>query len=215
MAGKYDKLIMRTAREQFVQAGFCGSRIDSIAQNAKINRKMIYDFCHTKDEIYMTVLSEVARDVMERFNEAFLQMNGSIQNIYAELFDVLENSGDFVRLWAWERMFPTIHGPRILETANVIFEKTRNLIIERSQRGLLPQIDANCFEAIEALCHGYMLTAAMYFRCDPETDAIEEQTSEHSNMQNSPALRRLDMSMNIQNIVLNSIEHVIRDTVQP
>lgn len=207
MAGKYNKLIMQTAREHFAEVGYYGSRIDAIAEKAHLNRKIIYDFCHTKDELYMAVLSEVSREISAYFDENMHLLTGTIPNIYGELFCILENFSDFLRIWAWERMSPTIHGPRILETANSIFEKTRILIQEHAQKGELKQnINSDIFEPIEALCHGYLLTAAMYFRCDPETD--EPQVSE-SGLQNSPALKRLDMSMKIQDIMLNSIEQLI------
>ena len=209
MTGKYDKLILRAAREIFAESGYYGSRIDAVAERSHLNRKMIFDFCHTKDELYLTVLSDVSREVLTNFTEHISLMNGNISCIYADLFSTLENYGDFLRLWAWERLSPTIHGPRILETVNTIFEKTRELIQNQTN----PQVPTSSdkFEAIEALCHGYLLTSAMYFRCEPETDAAEIAFQGDLTQMQSPALHRLEMSMNIQKIVLNSIEQIIQE----
>ncbi len=202
---KNSRNILRSAREVFASSGFYGSRIDAIAELAHVNRKFVYDFCHTKDELYMTVLSEVSREVMSYFNSKVPQMKGSVRDIYAEVFDALENFSDFIRLWAWERMSTTIHGPRILETVNAIFEKVRQLIQAQIQNGEIEADDVS-FDTIEALSHGYLLTAAMYFRCDPETDGAEEPLGEGEPMAASPALRRLNMSMELQHVTLNAIE---------
>ena len=205
---KNNRSIMRSAREVFASCGFYGSRIDAIAELAHVNRKFVYDFCHTKDELYMTVLSEVSREVMNYFNTKVPLMQGSVRDIYAEVFDSLENFSDFIRLWAWERMSTTIHGPRILETVNAIFEKVRQLIMEQIKRGEIVADAGISFDTIEALSHGYLLTAAMYFRCDPETDGAEEPLGTGEPISASPALKRLNMSMELQHVTLNAIEEL-------
>lgn len=203
---KNSRNIMRSAREVFASCGFYGTRIDAIAASAHVNRKFVYDLCHTKDELYMTVLSEVSREVMNYFNTKIPLMKGSVRDIYAEVFDSLENFSDFIRLWAWERMSTTIHGPRILETVNAIFEKVRQLVLVQREKGEIETDTDFSFETIEALSHGYLLTAAMYFRCDPETDGAEELLSSTEPMISSPAMKRLNMSMELQNATLNAIE---------
>ncbi len=202
---KYEKPIMRAAREQFSELGYYGARIDAIAECAEVNKRMIYDFCQTKDNLYLAVLSEVSREAMSEINKHLDEMEGNLVNIYGVLFNTLENHGDFLRLWAWERLSPTIHGPRILETVNAIFEKIRHIIETQSRNGKLREVTPSQFEAIEGLAHGFLLTAAMYFRCDPETDR-SEQSQPSADGLNSPALRRLNLSMHTQSIVLESID---------
>lgn len=201
--GRFDKQILRVSREEFSQHGYFGARIDSVAKNAKVNKRMIYEFCHTKEGLYMITLSDVSREAMSEFQEILPQIKAaeSVRAVYSIFFNLLEGLDAFLRLWAWERMAPTIHGPRILETASAMFEQLRAIVA--AQLNVEESAYGDVFEAVEALCHGYMLTSAMYFRCDPETDAAEVDSPMR------PALRRLNMSMNTQGILLESIERLL------
>ena len=154
--GRFDKQILRVSREEFSQHGYFGARIDSVAKNAKVNKRMIYEFCHTKEGLYMITLSDVSREAMSEFQEILPQIKAaeSVRAVYSIFFNLLEGLDAFLRLWAWERMAPTIHGPRILETASAMFEQLRAIVaaqlkVEESAYG-------DVFEAVEALCHGYM-----------------------------------------------------------
>ncbi|MBR4984367.1 MAG: TetR/AcrR family transcriptional regulator [Proteobacteria bacterium] len=202
--GRFDRQILRVSREEFSKHGYYGTRIDTVALNAKVNKRMIYEFCHTKEGLYMITLSDVSREAMDVFKQSLPQLRTAedVRTLYSILFNLLEDQSEFIRLWAWERMDPTIHGPRILETASSIFEQVRQIVSARFLKSF-PESCGALFEAVEALCHGYLLTSAMYFRCDPETD-----TAEISGTQ-SPALRRLNMSMNTQGILLESIERLL------
>ena len=206
---KFEKPIMAAAREQFSRYGYDGAKIDAIAAEARVNKRLVYEFCHSKDGLYMAVLSAVSREAVQEFERHVGAMTGSVRNIYGELFSILENLGDFLRLWAWERMSPTIHGPRILETVNMIFERVRGIVLEKAARGEIPEASQIEFEAIEALCHGYLLTAAMYFRCEPETDVSEAASPDGNGIVISSAFRRLNMSMHVQSIILDSISKLV------
>ena len=131
--GKYDQQVLKAAREQFSDFGFFGARIDTIATSARVNKRMVYEYCHTKDGLYMIALSDVSREAMDRFGQSLpaFQNAKDIRGIYEVLFNLFDSLDSFVRLWAWERMYMTIHGPRILETANDIFERIRSMIDSR------------------------------------------------------------------------------------
>lgn len=201
--GRFDRQILRVSRDEFSKHGYYGTRIDTVAANAKVNKRMIYEFCHTKEGLYMITLSDVSREMMGVFEQTQPQFRSaeSVRAIYSVLFNMLEDQGEFLRLWAWERMDQTIHGPRILETVSSIFEQIRTLVVKLLKPDSPESLNSG-FEAVEALCHGYMLTSAMYFRCDPEMDAAEAEGA-------SPALRRLNMSMNAQGMLLESIERLL------
>lgn len=194
-----EERILSTAREHFSMCGYYGARMDTIASESKINKRIVYEFCHTKEELYMMVLSDVSRNTAKIFDEWFETISQNTPNaLYAGIIDTLENNPIFIRLWAWERLATTIHGPRILETCSSIFEKIRTRI--RTQN---PSISDEQFEAVEALCHGYLLTSAMYMRCDPENDIAE--TSENSSL----ACRRLETAMKCQAVLLESIQKLL------
>lgn len=195
-----EQRILAAACDQFSQAGYYGARMDTIASTAKINKRIVYEFCHTKEELYMMVLSDVSRNISEELNQWIntLDANCTPQRIYSELLDILIMREAFVRLWAWERMATTIHGPRILEASSNIFNRIREKLQAQ-------HISDETFEAIEALCHGYMLTSAMYLRCDPEIDGVEDTESP----ENGPARRRLDSTIRCQAIILDGIQKLL------
>ena len=181
--GKYDQQVLKAAREQFSDFGFFGARIDTIATSARVNKRMVYEYCHTKDGLYMIALSDVSREAMDRFGQSLpaFQNAKDIRGIYEVLFNLFDSLDSFVRLWAWERMYMTIHGPRILETANDIFERIRSMIDSRFPG---KKISVSTYEAIEALCHGYLLAVAMY----AHKDTVEEEESDLATPQESGVL---------------------------
>ena len=199
-----EQKILSTAREQFSQAGYYGARMDAIASESKINKRIVYEFCKTKERLYLIVLSDVSIEVQNAFDHWFskLPQNTDPVAIYNSLIHILESNPYFVRLWAWERLSVTIHGMRILETVNTCFAKLRSFITQKS-----PTISDQQFEAIEALCHGYMLTAAMYLKCDPDIDEAETPTA--AKPESSPACQKLDMSMTCQAVLMESIKTIL------
>lgn len=203
--GKYDQQVLQAAREQFSDFGFFGARIDTIATTARVNKRMVYEFCHTKDGLYMIALSDVSREAMDKFNEIVpsLQTSSDVCHAYQMLLEMFGTLDKFVRLWAWERMYMTIHGPRILETANAIFERMREIIkIHFPEQHIKP----STFEAIEKLCHGYLLTAAMYARADDdeqaETDALIPNVPDRE-------LHRIEVTLHSRKLVIDSVARLL------
>ncbi|GEM_PF-6230791 len=178
--GKYDQQVLKAAREQFSDFGFFGARIDTIATSARVNKRMVYEFCHTKDGLYMIALSDVSREAMERFQQCvpMLQSAHDIREVYEITLNLFESLTSFVRLLAWERMYMTIHGPRILETANDIFARIRRIIAAK-----FPEYNFSppTLDAVEALCHSYLLTLAMYSQKE-DTEEGEESPAEHTEL---------------------------------
>ncbi|MBO4349870.1 MAG: TetR/AcrR family transcriptional regulator [Proteobacteria bacterium] len=200
--GKYDQQVLKAAREHFSDFGFFGARIDTIASSARVNKRMVYEFCHTKDGLYMIALSDVSREAMERFQQCLpsLQNARDIRGVYEIVLNLFDTLINFVRLLAWERMYMTIHGPRILETANDIFERIRRIIEVK-----FPEcnISPSTFDAIEALCHSYLLAVAMYSRKD---DAEE---GEDNLIENSKSVEESVVSAYTKDIVLDCITKLL------
>src|SRR6185312_11130504 len=53
---KSSAAILKAAIREFKERGYGGARIDAIAKNAKINKRMLYHYFGGKDELYMAVL---------------------------------------------------------------------------------------------------------------------------------------------------------------
>lgn len=194
-----EQKILATAREQFSLYGYYGARMDTIASESKINKRIVYEFCHTKEDLYMMVLSDVSIRAHHAVDEWFSTLKSDSPDVlYASLIEVIDHQPSFVRLWSWERLATTIHGPRILEAGSSFFERLRKVI-----REMHPHITDEQFEATEALCHGYILTSAMYLKCEPETDVAESEPASR------PAYRHLETAMQCQGALFQSIRQML------
>lgn len=120
---------IHTAKEHFARNGFYGARIEAIANDAELNKRMIYEFSHKKEGLYLAVLSDVSRGVWAKVEKALpehLEV-ASLRELCAIVFEVILDSEAFLRLLMWERMMETINGARILEAANAIFERLEGI----------------------------------------------------------------------------------------
>ena len=55
--------ILAAAKGEFARKGLAGARVDTIAQRAKINKRMIYHYFKSKEDLYLAVLEEAYGDL--------------------------------------------------------------------------------------------------------------------------------------------------------
>jgi AcrR family transcriptional regulator len=55
--------ILESAKREFAQLGFGGARVDSIAARAKANKRMIYHYFSSKEELFTAVVEEAYLDI--------------------------------------------------------------------------------------------------------------------------------------------------------
>ena len=99
--------ILTSALEEFSEKGFFGARIDSIAANAGVNKRMIYEHFENKENLYKEVLTSVyekcAESEREFFSEDFRPQD-AIRNVVRIYFKFLYDNPDFVRILMWENL---------------------------------------------------------------------------------------------------------------
>ena len=196
---RYEDRILQAACKQFSALGYYGSRVDAIATTANLNKRMVYEYSHTKEGLYLAVLSNVSNKLLNILHEA-LPEDGHYTNlidVYQKALDVLEYYEDFTRLWAWEVMAPTIHGPRILETTSAIFAHIKKIILQNAQKTNAPTISDENFELFQTMVHSHLLTCALYAR---ESAAPDDSVDTSSQQIMQKALVR-----NNRKIMLNAI----------
>lgn len=66
------KDILIAARDEFVEHGLNGARVDRIAKRANANKRLIYHYIGNKEELYSRVLLDAYRDI--RAGEAKLDL---------------------------------------------------------------------------------------------------------------------------------------------
>ena len=169
---KYEDRILAAACSQFSALGYYGSRVDAIAVAANLNKRMVYEYSHTKEGLYLAVLSNISNKFLTILQEA-LPDNKSYSEpveIFQKALDVLEYYEDFTRLWAWEVMAPTIHGPRIIETSHAMFERIKKILAKNVKGNKACAISDETFELLESMIHGHMLTCALYTQDSGNTE---------------------------------------------
>lgn len=93
--------ILKAAEDSFAEKGFYGARIDEIAEMANINKRMIYEYFESKENLYKQVLFSVYKrieDVELALTQTDLQGAELIRAIISGYFDFLRNNPNFVSL---------------------------------------------------------------------------------------------------------------------
>src|SRR3982751_1644928 len=57
--------ILASARDEFAQRGLAGARMDSIATRAGLNKRLIYYYFGSKDDLFLAVLERTYADIRE------------------------------------------------------------------------------------------------------------------------------------------------------
>ncbi|WP_246579933.1 TetR/AcrR family transcriptional regulator [Candidatus Sodalis endolongispinus] len=56
-------LILAAAMDEFSRLGLGGARIDGIAAKAGVNKRLIYGYFNSKDDLFQAVLEDIYTDV--------------------------------------------------------------------------------------------------------------------------------------------------------
>jgi len=55
--------ILAAAKKEFAKSGLAGARVDIIAERAKANKRMIYHYFKSKDDLFQRVLEDAYKDI--------------------------------------------------------------------------------------------------------------------------------------------------------
>jgi TetR/AcrR family transcriptional regulator len=126
--------ILVAAREEFVEHGLEGARVDRIAERAGANKRMLYHYVGNKEALYSRVLLEAYREI--RAGEAELHLGElppalAMEKLVGFTFDHFRRHPGFIRLLATEnihrgafvRQMPEIrelHSPLVAQLGQVL-----------------------------------------------------------------------------------------------
>src|ERR1700710_1354647 len=68
-ADRSQNTILAAARDEFAEHGLAGARVDRIAERAGLNKRLIYYYFGSKDELFLAVLENVYADIREAEKE--------------------------------------------------------------------------------------------------------------------------------------------------
>lgn len=99
--------ILAAAEREFSEKGIAGARVDSIAEAAGVNKRMLYAYFGNKEALYKTVLRGVYSRLAEyerNYYTADASPDLAIRNIVYGSFRFLEADSAFVRILMWENL---------------------------------------------------------------------------------------------------------------
>ncbi|MFZ5897886.1 MAG: TetR/AcrR family transcriptional regulator [Bacillota bacterium] len=109
--------ILDAAREVFAEVGFDAARVDEIARRADINKRMLYHYFGSKENLYAEVLRLSVKDAWERA-ETFLAAKSvdiveCATSAISAYFWYLVEHPEFIRLMEWESLQGGRHARRL------------------------------------------------------------------------------------------------------
>lgn len=99
--------ILKAATEIFAQKGPEGSRVDEIAEKAGINKRMLYHYFGSKEDLYVEVLRTNYHKIFALGKKAFILGDNPKENVTRAVrayFYFLAENEEFVRLTSWEAL---------------------------------------------------------------------------------------------------------------
>lgn len=101
--------ILAAAERVFAQKGLSGARVDEIAAEAGANKRMLYEYYGSKEELYKTVLENVygrlgACETFLTAHTGELDVVEAIRSIIPAYFSFLKANQSYVRMVMWENI---------------------------------------------------------------------------------------------------------------
>lgn len=101
-----DRLV-HTAERLFVEKGYDLARVDEIAAQAQVNKRMLYAYFTDKEGLYIAILETNFSRMLECLEEASRQQGdprADAERVIRAYFQFLAANPSFVRLVAWESL---------------------------------------------------------------------------------------------------------------
>lgn len=125
--------ILLAAAEVFSHRGLDGARVDEIAAAAKINKRMIYHYFESKENLYVEVLRYNCNKIYQLSKGTFVAEAAPLENVEKALrryFYFLAEDEEFVRLVSWEALNRGRYGSKILPELVYLFDEDLGLILQ-------------------------------------------------------------------------------------
>jgi TetR/AcrR family transcriptional regulator len=136
-AHKTRSRILHTARRRFANQGFRGTRVDDIANEARVNKERIYAYFGGKHNLFVAVLRDVFEE-MARADESLLEIPeselGTLQErLMHHYVRFHSDHPHFRQLLAWENLEGGRHTEALHEIREPSFHRLR-LLYEKGQQ---------------------------------------------------------------------------------
>ncbi len=156
--------ILDAARVEFVTLGLNGARVDRIAEQAGVNKNLIYHYFSNKEDLYLQVLEIIYSGLRENqrdFEVRDLPPVEGMRSLVAHTFDHFVDTPDLIRLMSIEN----IHYGRYLKQSKLVkplyvplLETLEDLLARGQAKGSFRKnVDAvDLYLSISALAYFYL-----------------------------------------------------------
>ena len=78
-----EEKILTAAKNEFAALGYAGSRVDSIAEKARVNKAMIYYHFKSKEVLYERILKDLTSNIFRQIQEAAIEEGDPLEVLYS------------------------------------------------------------------------------------------------------------------------------------
>lgn len=153
--------ILASATKFFAEKGLDGARVDEIAEDSGINKRMIYSYFGSKEDLYREVLLRNYESIFDSCKNAFNLNDDPKANItraVREYFYFLARNPSFVRLSSWEALNRGRSAEKVLPKFIDLIELEFDAILKDAinQKVIKPDVDIHqVVLSVQALCLTY------------------------------------------------------------
>ena len=126
--------LMTAAEAEFSEKGLAGARVDEIAREAGVNKRMIYAYFDSKEGLYMAVLEAVYGRLAQCEADAGLDalpVEEAIGALVENYFRFLQDNDSYVRMVMWENL----HRGRYMDELSTVRDPMRKAMAQLVARG--------------------------------------------------------------------------------
>jgi AcrR family transcriptional regulator len=156
--------ILDSARDEFAQRGLAGARMDSIAARAGLNKRLIYYYFGSKDDLFLAVLERTYADIRDAEQQLHLdevEPVEAIRRLVSFTWHYYLDHPEFITLLNSENLHRAAHLKRSgrIQDMNSPLVQLLDGVLERGRREKLFRagIDpVQLYISIAALCYFYL-----------------------------------------------------------
>jgi AcrR family transcriptional regulator len=156
--------ILASARDEFAQRGLAGARMDSIAERAGLNKRLIYYYFGSKDDLFLAVLEGTYADIREaeqRLHLDEVEPVEAIRRLISFTWHYYLEHPEFITLLNSENLHRAAHLKRSdrIQDMNSPLVQLLDDVLERGKRDNLFRAGVDpvqLYISIASLCYFYL-----------------------------------------------------------
>ncbi|MET3180675.1 TetR/AcrR family transcriptional regulator [Variovorax sp. NFACC27] len=156
--------ILASARDEFSARGLAGARMDSIAERAGLNKRLIYYYFGSKDDLFLAVLERVYADIREAEQRLHLEEIDpveAIRQLVSFTWNYYLEHPEFITLLNSENLHCAAHLKRSerIQEMNSPLVQLLDTVLERGRRDDLFRAGVDpvqLYISIASLCYFYL-----------------------------------------------------------